>query len=235
MPTTSPDGTNSSHRLAILSQQEVDDLFGLPRFTEEQQELFFDFSTTELNVIATKTFSVGVYLALELGYFKAKRQFFNFDQPMVIGDLQYLIERYFGGRNDPIKLPSRPVRISHQRTILELLNYRICDKEVRSELESKAQRIAMLSTQPVFILRELLHYMTTHRIVAPLYTSLQDFVGRAVNRERSRVLSLLNQNASPMVIDQLDALLNADERMYRITSLKKEPKNFSYKELKQEV
>jgi hypothetical protein len=24
MPTTSPDGTNSSHRLAILSQQEVD-------------------------------------------------------------------------------------------------------------------------------------------------------------------------------------------------------------------
>lgn len=235
MPTTSPDGDKSSHRLAILSQQEIDDLFGLPRFTEEQQELFFDFSTTELNVIATKTFSVGVYLALELGYFKAKRQFFNFDQPMVIGDLQYLIERYFGGRSDPFKLPSRPVRISHQRTILELLNYRICDKEVRAELESKAQRIAMLSTQPVFILRELLHYMTTHRIVAPLYTSLQDFVGRAVNRERSRVLLLLNQNASPMVIDQLDALLNADERMYRITSLKKEPKNFSYKELKQEV
>ncbi|WP_027672437.1 DUF4158 domain-containing protein [Rheinheimera baltica] len=148
MPINLPDETKSSHRLAILSQQEIDDLFELPQFTDDERELYFDFSTTELSVMATKTFSGGVYLALELGYFKAKRQFFNIEHPKVMTDLQYLINRYFGGRNDPLKVPSRPIRLINQRTILELLNYRICNKDVREELESKAKRIAMLSTRP---------------------------------------------------------------------------------------
>jgi len=86
MPINLPDETKSSHRLAILSQQEIDDLFELPQFTDDEQELYFDFSTTELSVIATKTFSGGVYLALELGYFKAKRQFFNIEHPKVMTD-----------------------------------------------------------------------------------------------------------------------------------------------------
>lgn len=235
MPNKITDDVKSSHRLAILSQQEIDDLLELPQFTDEEQELYFDFSATELTVIATKTFSGGVYLALELGYFKAKRQFSNIDHPKVMADLQYLINRYFGGRNDPLKVPSRPIRLINQRTILELLNYRICNKDVREELEGKALRITMLSTQPVFILRELLHYMTSQRVVAPVYSTLQDMVGRAVNHERSRVLTLLAETASTMVLEQLDDLLNADEKMYRITNLKKEPKNFSHKELKQEV
>ena len=33
---------NRSHRLAILTASEIDDLFGLPRFTEEDRRLYFD-------------------------------------------------------------------------------------------------------------------------------------------------------------------------------------------------
>jgi hypothetical protein len=42
----------------------------------------------------------------------------------------------------------------------------------------------MLSTQPIYILREVLQYLENHRIVIPGYTFLQDMVGRVVTGER---------------------------------------------------
>jgi hypothetical protein len=96
---------------------------------------------------------------LELGYFKAKRQFFTFEQDDVLGDLRYLLERYFPGKAiDVLKLPSRPTRIANRQTIVELFEYRLCDGAANADLEQKAQRVAALSTQPLYILRESLQH-----------------------------------------------------------------------------
>jgi hypothetical protein len=38
-------------RLSILTAQEVDDLYGLPRFTEDDRRLYFDLSPVELDLI----------------------------------------------------------------------------------------------------------------------------------------------------------------------------------------
>ncbi|MDD5463382.1 MAG: hypothetical protein PHG00_17495 [Methylococcales bacterium] len=46
---------------------------------------------------------------------------------------------------------------------------------------------------------------------------------------------MLTQTLTPLLKKQLDALLQSDEGMYRISLLKHEPKNFSYSELRQEV
>ena len=48
----------------------------------------------------------------------------------------------------------------------------------------------MLSTQPIFILREALQYLTNQRIVAPGYTYLQDMVGPTDSRLQSPIDSL---------------------------------------------
>jgi len=75
----------------------------------------------------------------------------------------------------------------------------------------------------------------TQRIVAPPYTFWQDMVGRVVTRERTRIPHLLGHALTPTVATQLDALLEADEHVYRISALKREAKDFSYQELRQEV
>jgi Tn3 transposase DDE domain len=93
----------------------------------------------------------------------------------------------------------------------------------------------MLSTQPIFILREALQYLTHRRTVAPGYTYLQDMIGRTVSGERRRITYLLGQALTPTVEQQLEVLLQADEGMYRISLLKREPKDFSYGELRHEV
>lgn len=72
-------------------------------------------------------------------------------------------------------------------------------------------------------------------IATPGYTFLQDMVGRAVTIERNRITALLTQALTPSTTEQLDAFLQADEQVYRISALKCEARDFSYKELRQEV
>ena len=74
-------------RLSILTVQEVDDLYGLPRFTEDDRCLYFDLSPAERELVdGVFTISVSVHLVLQLGYFKAKRQFFVFARSLLSPD-----------------------------------------------------------------------------------------------------------------------------------------------------
>lgn len=227
----------NSHRLAILTAQEIDDLYGLPRFTDEERRLYFDLSPAERKAVGSiRTTSVAAHLILQLGYFKAKRQFFGYEAHDIIADMACILAAYFPDREiGDIKMPSRPTQGVLQQTILNLFDYRLCDGHIKAEIESKAQRTAMLSTQPVYILRESLQYLAHRRIVMPAYSHLQDMVGRVVAAERSRITALLEQAMTPAVREQLAALLQADESIYKISALKHEPRDFSYKELRREV
>ena len=205
--------SNNSRRLAILSAKEVDDLYGLPHFTEDERHLYFDLSTAEREVVAAvRTVSVAVHLTLQLGYFKAKRQFFSYQQDAVIEDLNYILKQNFPGqRLASIKLPFRHTRSEQQQIILQLFNYRLCDSSAKAELESKARRVAMLSIQPVYIFREIIQHLAGQRVVAPSYRFLQEMIGRVVTGERSRITKLLTKAITPTVESQLKILLEAEE------------------------
>jgi len=58
---------SDSRRLSILTAQEIDDLYGLPRFTEDDRRLYFDLSPTERELVdSVFTISVAVHLVLQL-------------------------------------------------------------------------------------------------------------------------------------------------------------------------
>jgi uncharacterized protein DUF4158 len=156
-------------RLSILTAQEVDELYRLPRFTESDRGLYFDLSTAERKLVDdVVTLSVAAHLVLQLGYFKAKRQFFVYGLTAVSDDLEHILRRHFPARAvSEINSLSKPIRLDQQRAILKLFDYRPCDAGAKKELEKKAQRVAMLSAQPVFILQEVLQFMVQRRIVAP--------------------------------------------------------------------
>ena len=58
---------------------------------------------------------------------------------------------------------------------------------------------------------------------------------RVVTGERRRITQLLDEALTPTMEKQLARLLEADNGMYRISVLKHEPKDFSYKQMQQEV
>ena len=71
------------------------------------------------------------------GKVKARRQFFDCEQNAVREDLRYIMTLYFSGRDfASIKTPSRLTRMEHQRMILQLFNYRLCDSDAKVEPES---------------------------------------------------------------------------------------------------
>lgn len=228
---------SNSRRLSILSIKEIDELYGLPTFSDDERLLFFELSPAENELVSTvRTLSVAVHLILQLGYFKAKRQFFSYGHDAVLADLQCILKLHFPDRDlASLKFPSRPIRVEQQKTILQLFNYRLCTGKIKYDLECKAQRIAMLSTQPVYILRELMQHLTQQRVVAPSYRFLQEMIGSIVTGERKRITQLLNKAMTPECTTQLELMLQADEGMYRVSILKHEPKDFSYKEMRQEV
>ena len=153
--------TSDSRRLAILTTREINELYGLPCFTDEERCIYFDLSPAEHDAVdAVHTDAAAVHMVLQLGYFKAKRQVFIYEPETVCDDLRHIMKRYFPGMdNVSIKALSKPTRLEQQHTILALFGYRRCDGAAKEELEFKARRIAMLSTQPIMILREALQYL----------------------------------------------------------------------------
>jgi hypothetical protein len=234
LPSNKPE---ASRRLSILSTEEVDSLYGLPHFTEGERQIHFDLSPEERETIdAARTITAGVHLVLQLGYFKAKAQFFVVSLDHVRPDIDHILTRYFPGRlMAEVRSLSKPTRLAQQRIILELLDYRLCGREGRHALVAFAQRAAMLSTQPKFILREVLEHLSNQRIVAPGYTSLQDLVSQAVTDERKRVTRKLDAALPADLRQSLNTLLHADDKIHLINVLKHEASDFSNKELRQEV
>ena len=68
--------------------------------------------------------STAVQLTLQLGYFKAKHQFFVYAREAVLEDLEHIRGRYFSARDlAEIKAQSKPTRLEQQRIILKLFDY----------------------------------------------------------------------------------------------------------------
>ncbi len=225
-----------SRRLSILTAEEIDALYGLPRFTDEERRRYFELSPAEEAVLrGTRTMSAAAHLVLQIGYFKAKQQFFVYRLEDVREDLDYILSHHLPGRTTrKLGLLSKPTRLAQQRQILKLFSFRLCNMATKAVIERKAQRVAMLSTQPVYILREVLQHLANERLVAPGYTFLQDLISRCVNGERKRVTQKLDVALTPEVTLALDQLLQADDGMYRISSMKHEPRDFGNKQLRLE-
>ena len=89
------DALPQSDRLQILSPEEYDALWGRPRFTPEDRDIFFSLIPPERDVAnkirATHT---KLHFLLQLGYFRARQRFFHFDMREVREDVDYLRRRY---------------------------------------------------------------------------------------------------------------------------------------------
>lgn len=87
---------NNTKRLAILSQNEVQELFSLPNFTHEEREIYFSLDPDESLIFESlrKTNAKLLFL-IQLGYFKVSHQFFVFTWDDVLADRDCLLARYF--------------------------------------------------------------------------------------------------------------------------------------------
>ncbi|MCC8373128.1 hypothetical protein CKY10_10370 [Photorhabdus sp. HUG-39] len=184
-------------RLTILTQPEIQDYFGLPRFTLEEREYYFTLSDTEHQIIS-QDWSVNsrVNFILMLGYFKSRKIFFTYTLEGVITDISYILACHFPDHSAAnIKVPGKTTRIQLQRLICQHLNYQRYGSVMAEQLAELAARVVKRSANPGFILRALLSHLNKNQIITPAYSTqlkkaLRDFSYTEIVRESTWVKQL---------------------------------------------
>jgi len=122
-------------RLRILEDEEIEVLYGIPRFTPEERLQYFTLSLREKAALEQiPTIKTRLFFLLQLGYFKARHQFFVFslsrpddgEQPASPPDVDAasLRERYFPDFELGEQAINKRTRLKNQRLILELCGSR---------------------------------------------------------------------------------------------------------------
>ena len=162
-----------SDRLQILSPEEYELLWGFPRFTQSDRELFFTLTVPERGAVEQcRSVRTKIHLLLHLGYFRARQRFFRFELPAVRDDVDYLRRRYFDNVAVADLAVSLHTRQRHIEVILGLFRYRACALDERTMLEAHARVAVRVCSRPVYVLRELVDLLRRERVVLPGYTYL---------------------------------------------------------------
>jgi hypothetical protein len=225
-------------RLRILTKDEIKSIYERPNFTLEEQSSFFTLSQPEKDLLTLfRNINSQAYFILQLGYFKAKYLFFTFDFCDVKEDLFYILKQHFPEyKVEGLTLVNKRTRLKQQKLILELFNYRACGSIEKNQIETKAHKAVAVCCKPVYIFREVMHYLYSQRIMIPGYSFMQeDIVGKAIVYEQNRLATIVKNNLEETYINDLKLLLDDSDGLYMITQIKHEPKDFSRGEIKLEI
>ena len=86
---------DNEKRIHILNQSDINDLYKFPKFTDEERQWYFELNNKEQNFLKLSiSLASKVDIILQLGYFKAKNQFFKFQFDDVEADVNYILNQY---------------------------------------------------------------------------------------------------------------------------------------------
>ncbi len=227
----------NTKRIHLLSSAEVEALYARPEFNTHEQRLYFTPNQVERTALAqfsnTKT---RIYFILQLGYFKAKQQFFNFSLDEVSNDVQFIVRTYYS-ESILISFTGRIsrdyVRIQRQ-TILSLFSYRNWTSDFAPETQAHIGDLLRYYPKGHSAFRQLLAYFDHKKIISPSYTTLQDIFSRAFADEEKRlnaVIALMPASIS----DRLTALIHRDDGITALNIIRTDQKDFQYTAVKTEV
>ena len=227
---------NPGKRLVILAQEEIDALYGLPRFTQKERDEYFTLSAQEKEALGQlHSLKSKVFFVLQLGYFKASHMFFVFGLKDIEEDAAYVWDKYFPAFDDADPEIAEATRLKQQRLILDLYKYRNADAAIRRTLEARAQKSAAVCGKPIYVFRELMHHLAEQRIVPPGYSVMQNIVGSALAKEQRRLADIAYKQVDPTAKEALNRLLEDTTGLHEITLLKRDPRDFSHHEIRREV
>ncbi|MCD8500213.1 MAG: DUF4158 domain-containing protein [Gammaproteobacteria bacterium] len=111
-------------RLKILSKSEINELYDLPTFSHQEQQSYFHLNEKEFQLMDSRgSLTSKVYFILQLGYFKATSQFFDFRLSDVKSDMQFVLQHHFNGKKLSSDSISKDTRLSHKTLIAQLLSF----------------------------------------------------------------------------------------------------------------
>jgi hypothetical protein len=169
----------------LLSPTELRDLYGIPILNEIEQQVYFTFDTTEMNILNRfVNIKEAVYFAITLIFFKLKHTIISFRYQDVTAERQHVMKRYFPGQNSPKSMPNKSTKHYIDLKIIELCHYKRFNKSVINIVRQDLQAFAPYAPRQRQLLKKLLHILAKHHITIPGHTTLQDIVSHTWNQEQ---------------------------------------------------
>jgi hypothetical protein len=229
--------SQAGKRLTILSKSEIEELYGLPQFSDAERQLFFGLNDSERQAAESRnSIESRVHFILQLGYFKCKTTFFNFSFTQVRDDVKYIVGMYFPNAKIPTIMISKKTSLGQQSSILNLLNIQYFNQKKQNELSVFLNKEVRTCVDPRYLFDKTLDFLNQHNISLPGYSTLQDMISQTLTAEDQRLQKIIQQNLSTSVNQSLSKMLEADdEKMYGITLLKRDAKGFNTTEMTKEI
>lgn len=227
----------TNRRLTILSEDEQLALYSLPDFNDEQRQLFFQFTESEQDIIyKRKSISDKIYCALQIGYFKAKNTFFNFDwESAPAEDSLFVLEHYLSDSQwIPTPVSRHEFYLQRQAIIIYFGYQNWNTTKYKTMFMEHLEYIIKRDSTLQFILPESLAWFKAKKVIRPGYTTLQTLISAAMSKERSRLEYLVQQHITEGMQSKLDALLATDAILSDLSALKQDTKNFKYRVMQAE-
>ena len=84
------------NRIHLLPENKINELYNIPNFTDQEMEIFFSLSADDhLLLTKYKTIKLKIYFIIQLGYFRATQQFYNFSLEDIPKEVLYVAKLYF--------------------------------------------------------------------------------------------------------------------------------------------
>lgn len=176
-------------RIHFLSDSSVNYYFGLPSFSDDDRQLFFNLSNDEKKVAESiRNLKSRIHFILMLGYFKAKTILFDLKSESINhDDIHYIAGLYDQKVNYEISV-SRPIHQRHLEYVLALTGWKQYKSAAyRDALLDYAKQLAKRDCKAMFIFTELTQYLIDQKIEMPKYSEFQLIISEAIQHEEARL------------------------------------------------
>jgi TnpA family transposase len=227
---------DETKRIQLLTDVEISDLYDRPDFNSEERELFFALNQAEEKVLSQyRNARTRVYFILQLGYFKAKQQFFAINFEDALDDINFILKYHFGRTDtDWIGSVSRDCIREQKRDILTLFDYRNWSTDLEPEIQNKLSDLIRYFPKGHSALRQLLLFLDRQRITIPSYRKLQDMFSAAFSAEETRLQSIL-LSIPACWRDQLSELIKEEDGLNQLNLLRADQKDFQFTAVRFEI
>ncbi|MBN9231774.1 MAG: Tn3 family transposase [Legionella sp.] len=220
----------SPDRIQLLSDEEIDAIYGIPTFNDTERALYFDLNETEKALSKKyRTIKSKIYFIRMLGYFKAKQQLYRADllesNPK---DTQYIMAKYFDVSVSLTHGEIDKKTYGKMKTdLLVAFGYQDWSIQLMSTIQSNIGELLKIHPKIHDALRHLLIYFDSHQILLPSYRTLQDLFTTAISKEENRLNDLIT-NLPAAQKGQLSALIEQTEGITDLNNIRADQKNFQY-------
>lgn len=227
---------NQKTRIILLSNAEVEELYSLPAFNKKDRETFFALSNSDYKLLDEyRTQKLKIYFILQLGYFRATQQFYNFKFEDILDDVSYLSNKYFNqSKNTLTDKPHRESIKDQQNIILKLHNYIDWSTAFTAQVIDHLLELIRYYPKGSNALRELFKYFQNKRIVIPKYRALQDMFSKAFSTEEIRLHNIIS-SIPKNINQQLQEVANNGEAFNQLNVIRCDQKDFQYTAVKLEI